>query len=98
VAFFFFSSFSNNPCNSKLELKEIKESSFLVEIEASGQFSAELLYIENGEYFTQEKKSGNGNSQLEFLNIEEGKVYKILVKYSNAEPLCSTRQLSGLTL
>lgn len=91
-------SFDAEKCTSKLELKEIKENSFLVSIEASGAFTAEMFYIQKGEYISQEVKSGNGNSEIEFTNIEKGKIYKIVVNYSDSNPLCETRQLSGLKL
>lgn len=90
--------FSTENCDSKLELKEVKETSFLIAIEASGAFQAEIFYIEEGEYISQEEKSGNGNSEIEFNNIAEDRIYKITVKYSNSNPLCETRQLSGLKL
>jgi hypothetical protein len=91
-------SFDTKKCASKLEMKEIKENSFLIKIEAASTFTAELFYIQEGEYISQEVKSGNGNSEIEFTNIEKGKIYKIVVNYSDSNPLCETRQLSGLKL
>lgn len=93
-----FSSFNTKNCDSKLELKETKETSFIINIETSNSFSAEIFYIKDGEYFSKEIKSGNGNSEIEFTGIEKNVIYKIVVKYSDSNPLCQTRQLSGLKL
>ncbi|WP_375578347.1 hypothetical protein ABWH96_15090 [Marivirga tractuosa] len=79
-------------------MKEIRETSFLIDVETAGSFTAELFYIQEGEYFSQEKKIGSGNSEIEFSDVEKGKVYKIIVKFSDSNMLCETRQLSGLKL
>ncbi|GAB3340601.1 hypothetical protein GCM10027429_28250 [Marivirga atlantica] len=90
--------YGQSPCGNNLKLDNKSDSNFTVEIKTNSAYTCELYSLINGEYELLNSVNGYGNGLKSFNDLDNKMIYKVLVKFDSTNPLCESRQLSGITL